>query len=260
MKLYANVIGNQGTPLLILHGIFGMGDNWKTLGKRLSEAHNVQVHLLDARNHGRSPHAKEFNYKVMAEDIKDYCAQNKLKKIVLIGHSMGGKTAMNVAVDHPDLLDALIVVDIAPKEYPPHHQTILKGLFMLYNEALSSRKEADQKLSEVIDNLGIRQFLLKNLYRKEKNQLALRLNLPVIKDNIEEIGKTIKNTATYTGPTLFVKGAQSDYIKKEDRNLLDKHFPKSQLLTIKGAGHWIHAEKPNEIFEGLISFLKHHNL
>src|SRR5699024_1268443 len=147
------------------HGIFGMGDNWKTLGKRLSEEHNVQVHLLDARNHGRSPHADEFNYKVMAEDIKDYCTQNSLDKIVLLGHSMGGKTAMHVAVHYPDLLEALIVVDIAPKEYPPHHQTILKGLSMLYNEELNSRKEADQKLSEMIDNIGIRQFLLKNLYR-----------------------------------------------------------------------------------------------
>lgn len=260
MKLYANVIGRSGKPLLILHGLFGMGDNWKTLGKRFSEEYGFQVHLIDLRNHGRSPHTEEFNYTVMAQDIQEYCQNQNFDKIVLIGHSMGGKTAMHFAVNSPELLEALVVVDIAPKYYPPHHQTILKGLNALQEQNFSSRRKADKVLQNYIDNQGIRQFLLKNLYWKEKGKLALRMNLPVIEHYIDEVGKAIAEKQYYNKATLFVKGQNSAYIQREDRALLKKHFPKSQLLSIKNADHWVHAEKPDEFFDGVVGFLKFNQL
>lgn len=254
MKLYANVIGS-GKPMLILHGFLGMGDNWKTLGKRFADEEGFQVHLIDQRNHGRSPHTEDFSYELMAEDIKDYCQKNNLEDIVLIGHSMGGKTAMHVAIKYPKLIKALIIVDIAPKYYRAHHQTILEGLTMLQNAELSSRRTADDKLKEYIDDLGIRQFLLKNLYWKEKGKLALRMNLPVLIEKIEAVGQTISDDAKYDGRTLFIKGEKSNYIKKDDNSLLKKHFPKSQLLTIKDSDHWVHAEKPDEFFKAVVGFL-----
>lgn len=257
MELYSNIIGEEsGKPMLILHGLFGMGDNWKTIGKRFADEEDFQVHLVDQRNHGRSPHTDEWSYEVMANDIKDYCKQHHLEKIVLLGHSMGGKTAMEFAVNNPELLEALIVVDIAPKSYPPHHDTILEGLNYLYNKNLTSRKEADEKLAEFIDELGVRQFLLKNLYRVEKTKLGFRMNLPVITEKYDAVSQSIAKDAEFAGPTFFVKGEKSGYIKEDDRELLNKHFPKSQLLTIKGAGHWVHAEKPDEFYQGVISFLK----
>ncbi len=255
MKLYANVIG-EGEPMLILHGLFGMSDNWKTLGKRFS-AEGYQVHLVDLRNHGRSPHAEAFSYEIMADDVKKYCIENKLKNIVLIGHSMGGKTAMYLAVRCPELLKDLVVVDIAPKAYPPHHQAILDGLTMLYETTLTSRREADEKLKTYIEDWGVRQFLLKNLYWKEKGKLALRMNFPVLKQKYEEVGKAIAETETFSGPTLFIKGQNSGYILDSDRDLLKQHFPKSQLLTIKEADHWVHAEKPEAFFSGVMAFLRY---
>ena len=177
MQLHAQVIG-EGTPFVILHGFLGMSDNWKTLGKEFSEA-GYQVHLVDQRNHGRSFHSETFGYKAMAEDLKAYCDTHQLDEIILMGHSMGGKTAMQFAVDHPEKVSRLIVADIGPKAYPPHHQDILKGLSSLDFNKISSRGEADEVLSEYIPQKGVRQFLLKNLYWVEKGKFALRMNLPV---------------------------------------------------------------------------------
>ncbi|WP_121666759.1 alpha/beta fold hydrolase [Mesonia aquimarina] len=253
MKLHSNIIG-EGRPFLILHGFLGMGDNWKTLAKKFAKE-NYQIHLIDQRNHGRSPHTKEFSYQLMAEDIQEYCKTHQLENIVLLGHSMGGKTAMKVAVDFPDLIEELIIVDIAPKYYPPHHQTILEGLTMLSESELTSRGDADEKLKEYIQEWGVRQFLLKNLYWKEKNKLALRMNLPVLKENIEQVGISLSDNAKYNGRTLFIKGQKSGYIKEEDKGLLKKHFPKSNLATIKDAGHWVHAEKMEEFYTICIGYL-----
>ncbi|MDR6300206.1 alpha/beta fold hydrolase [Mesonia maritima] len=254
MKLHSNIIG-EGKPFLILHGFLGMGDNWKTLAKKFADE-GYQVHLIDQRNHGRSPHTEEFSYKLMAEDIQEYCKTHNLEEIILLGHSMGGKTAMKVAVMFPELLKELIIVDIAPKYYPPHHQTILEGLTMLSDSELTSRGEADEKLQEYIEEWGVRQFLLKNLYWKEKNKLALRMNLPVLKEKIENVGIALEENEIYPKQTLFINGEKSGYIKEEDRDLINKHFPKSNLATIKGAGHWVHAEKMDEFYEIVIGYLK----
>jgi len=254
MKLYANIVG-KGFPLLILHGFLGMGDNWKTLANAYAES-GFQVHLLDLRNHGRSPHSTSFNYALMAEDVKQYAADNQITKCSIIGHSMGGKVAMQLASEHPELIEKLLVADIAPKYYPPHHEQILDGLTRLEEAEVDSRKEADILLSEFINEQGTRLFLLKNLYRKEKNKFGLRVNLEALKNNIEEVGKALGDKAHYNGETLFLKGSKSNYITNDDEELIEKHFSNAKIESIEGAGHWLHAEKKDAFFDKSISFLK----
>lgn len=253
MKLHSNIIG-QGEPLLILHGFLGMGDNWKTLGKQFAEE-GYQVHLIDQRNHGRSPHSEEFSYTILAEDVRNYCRDHKLEKVVLIGHSMGGKTAMKTAVTYPELIKDLVVVDIAPRYYEPHHQTILAGLTMLADAKLTSRQDADKKLAEFIDDWAVRQFLLKNLFRKD-NVLKLRVNLPVLKSKIENVGAALEEGEGFEGSVLFINGSNSNYVSSKDSDLIREYFPYSQLVTIKDAGHWIHAEKPDVFYQAVLRYLK----
>lgn len=253
MLLHAQVFG-EGAPLLILHGFLGMGDNWKTLGNDFADA-GYQVHLIDQRNHGRSFHSEEFSYEVMARDVQRYCDENELTSIILLGHSMGGKTAMKVATSYPELVKKLIVADIAPKYYPQHHQDILKGLASLDFLKIESRSEADEALSKYISIKGIRQFLLKNLYWVRKGELGLRMNLPVLMDKIEEIGKPIEEGAIFDGPTLFLAGEQSGYIQKLDELLIVKHFPNARIQTVSKAGHWLHAENPKEFYDKVMVFL-----
>ncbi|PZD78732.1 alpha/beta fold hydrolase [Mesonia sp. K7] len=254
MKLYSKIIG-EGKPLFILHGFLGMGDNWKTLGKQFADE-GFQVHLIDQRNHGRSPHTDEFNYELMAEDIKDYQKEHNIDKASVIGHSMGGKTAMKFAVNYPNSVEKLIVVDIAPKYYAPHHQAILEGLTALHRSNLDSREDADDILKNFVKEVGVRQFLLKNLYRKDKDTLALRMNISVLEEKVEHVGQAINDNEIYNGNALFVNGDQSDYIRESDTETIKKHFPKSKLVTIKGAGHWIHAEKPKDFYETVLQYLQ----
>ena len=253
IKLHSVVLG-EGKPLLILHGFLGMGDNWKTLGNKFSEA-GFQVQLLDLRNHGRSPHSNEMNYEFMANDINEYCSRKNLKNILLLGHSMGGKVAMQAAGTFPDLVEKLIVVDISPKYYAPHHQQIMEGLAALDEAELTSRSEAEELLERFIKEDGIRLFLLKNLYWKTKGKLALRLNLEVLNDKIEEVGKALPSKIRFEKPTLFIKGAKSGYITKDDENLILHHFPNAEIVSIPGAGHWVHAEKMPEFYSEVMRFI-----
>ena len=251
MKLFSRIIG-EGSPLLIVHGLFGMSDNWQSLGKKF--ANFYEVHLIDQRNHGRSPHSKVFNYKVLADDLVKYIKDHKLKNVLLMGHSLGGKTAMEVAVRYPDLVNKLIVVDISPKAYPVHHDTIIEGLQSLDFNVLNSRGEADRKLAEYIVDAGVRQFLLKSLYWVEKGRLAFRFNLEVIAEHITEVGKVLADKMQYKGPSLFVDGAFSSYIVDEDEDLILEHFPEAEIVTIKDAGHWVHAEQPERFFDEVLRF------
>lgn len=250
-----SVILGEGKPLLILHGFLGMGDNWKTLGNKFSED-GFQVHLIDLRNHGRSEHTEDMNYQVMAQDIKDYCDSKGLKNILLLGHSMGGKVAMQAAGDFQDLIEKLIVVDISPKYYAPHHQQILDGLTALEKEALSSRGDAEDFLKKYIKDTGTRLFLLKNLYWKSKGELALRMNLRVLKEKINEVGAALPPGLRFNKPTLFIKGEKSGYISDEDLDLIQLHFPKAKVASIPGAGHWVHAEKMEEFYTEVLEFIK----
>ena len=253
MLLHSNILG-EGTPFLILHGFLGMSDNWKTLGNKFSEEH-FQVHLIDQRNHGRSFRDDEFNYEVLVEDLKQYCDHYQLKDIVLLGHSMGGKTAMLFATKYPELVSKLIIADIAPRFYPIHHDQILEGLSSLNFDVLKSRTEADNILSQYVSDFGTRQFLLKNLYWQEKGKLGFRFNLKVLKDNVEEVGEALPVSNSYSGDTLFLRGDKSEYIALSDEFLIKMQFPNSNIQTIENAGHWLHAENPTEFFNSVLRFL-----
>ncbi len=253
MILHSNIIG-EGRPFIILHGFLGMGDNWKTLAKQFSES-NYQVHLVDQRNHGRSFHSDDFDYELMADDLKAYCEEHNLNDIILLGHSMGGKTAMLFSTLYPELVKKLIVADISPRYYPVHHDTILEGLSSLDFSEIKSRGEADKALSNYIKDQDIRMFLLKNLYWVEKGQLGLRINLPVLKDNVAEVGEALPIHATFEKDTLFLRGDRSEYIGEQDEAIIHRHFPNSKIVTISNAGHWLHAENPEDFYDAVINFL-----
>jgi pimeloyl-ACP methyl ester carboxylesterase len=252
--LHSNILGN-GKPFVILHGFLGTSDNWKTMGTEFSQL-NYQVHLLDQRNHGQSFWDNTFNYEALAEDLKNYCDHHQLENIVLLGHSMGGKTAMLFATLYPELVSKLIIADISPRFYPEHHQTILEGLQAIDFDVVKSRGEADKILGQYISDFGTRQFLLKNLYWKQKGKLAFRMNLEVLVNNISEIGKALPIDAMFKKDTLFLRGDNSDYILEQDEHLISNHFPKANIVTIKNAGHWLHAENPKDFFEAVLRFLK----
>ncbi|WP_370478781.1 alpha/beta fold hydrolase [Tamlana flava] len=253
MLLYSNIIG-EGKPFVILHGFLGMGDNWKTLGGQFSEQ-GFQVHLVDQRNHGRSFHDDDFSYEILAEDLKSYCEAYNLKDIILLGHSMGGKTAMLFATQYPELVSKLIVADISPRFYPVHHDVILNGLSAIDYDQVKSRGEADKVLSEYISEVGIRQFLLKNLYWVEKGKLGLRINLEVLKNEVSEIGEPLPSHATFDKDTLFLRGDRSEYIGVGDERIIKSHFPKAKIVTISNSGHWLHAESPEDFFEVVLQFV-----
>ena len=241
--LHSLIIGEGEKDLLILHGFLGMGDNWKTHAKHWATK-GWRVHLIDQRNHGRSFWSDDFNYDFMAEDLLKYFDAHKIAEATLLGHSMGGKVAMQFACTNPEKVTQLIVADIAPKAYPPHHQQILNGLAALNFSQITSRKKADQTLSNFIKEAGIRQFLLKNIYRVTPTQLGLRINIAVLKNASDQIGTSLSQEMQYPGKTLFLKGKHSGYIEAGDELLLQHHFPQNTLVTIEKAGHWLHAENP----------------
>lgn len=250
MKLHYKESG-EGQPFVILHGLFGYSDNWQTHANKLAEY--FRVILVDQRNHGHSDWSDTHTYEAMAADLKEFLDELQLEKIILLGHSMGGKTAMCFAQLYPEFLDKLIVVDMGIKEYPMHHKDILAGLHAIDLNVVHTRSEAEAKMAEKINSLGVRQFLLKNLYWKEKGQLAWRMNIPVLEKEMPEILKAIDETEVMI-PTLFIRGALSDYIKEEDIEAIENRFPDSDLITIPNAGHWVHAEAPKEFMEVVLSF------
>ncbi|MCW5521092.1 alpha/beta fold hydrolase [Aureitalea sp. L0-47] len=253
MSLHSQIIG-EGTPFIILHGLLGMSDNWRTLGRKFSEL-GYQMHLVDQRNHGRSLHSDEFNYSVMAEDLKDYCDEHGMDGFILMGHSMGGKTAMQFATTYPEMVRKLFVADIGPKAYPQHHQDIFKALLLVDFSKVSSRGDVEEVLSEYVPEAGVGQFLMKNLYWKEKGVLAFRANVKVLSDKNEEVGKPLDEEMTYDGPTLFLGGENSGYIEPMDELLIHKHFPNARIDWVSNAGHWLHSENPTEYFEKVVTFL-----
>ena len=253
MILHSQIIGT-GTPFVILHGFLGMSDNWKSLGKRFA-AQGYQMHLIDQRNHGRSFHDPVFSYQAMTADLLLYCEHHNLDQVVLLGHSMGGKTAMEFAVTNPERVTKLIIADIAPRHYDEHHQDVLKGLGLLDLSIINSRAKADEVLANYIKEPGLRLFLLKNLYWIEKKQLALRVNLPVVTKEISQVGKALAITAVFDKETLFVRGDNSSYITSLDETSIQKQFPKSQIKTVSNAGHWLHAENPEQFHQIVVDFL-----
>jgi pimeloyl-ACP methyl ester carboxylesterase len=214
-----------------------------------------EVHLIDLRNHGRSFHDASFSYAVMVQDVLDYCAHYGLQTISVIGHSMGGKLAMLLATQHPNLVAQLVVADIGPKYYPQHHQEILMGLNAIDFSVQPERSQVDAQLQHYIPDFGTRQFLLKNLYWQTPGQLAFRFNLPVLTQEIEQVGTALPQSAHYDLPTLFVRGGNSKYILDTDWDNILSHFPTAQLETILNVGHWLHAENPTLFFSITSRFL-----
>jgi pimeloyl-ACP methyl ester carboxylesterase len=251
--LYSRIEG-QGKPLLIIHGFLGMSDNWKSFGF-LYAAEGFQTHMLDLRNHGRSFHSENFSYEVMAQDVLEYCQQHNLEKIFIIGHSMGGKVAMFFATKYPEMMEKLIVADIGPKYYAPHHQDILAGLNAVDFSSKPDRTAVEEILCPFIPDYGTRQFLMKSLYWKEPGQLAFRFNLDVFNRKVEEVGKTLPENAIFEKPTLFIRGGNSNYILDADFLEIKEHFPNLELATIPNTGHWLHAENPNLFFRETALFL-----
>lgn len=257
MKLHFRKIG-EGQPLIILHGLFGSSDNWQTLGKYFAEQ-GFATYLVDQRNHGRSPHSDEWNYRVMSDDLKELIEDEKLEKPIIVGHSMGGKTSMQFAIDHPGMLSKLVVADISPRKYNRTQSDVAQALLVVDLDSVKSRKEAEDILNEGINDNGTKQFLLKNLYWKEgTEQLAWRFNLEVIAENIAAAseGLNIAPCKTCEVPALFLRGDRSDYITDKDNEEIKRIFPNSTVQTIANSGHWIHAEQPTAFFKAVIDFIK----
>lgn len=242
----------QGRPVIILHGLFGNLDNWQTFAKQLS-AH-FMVYIVDLRNHGRSPHLPEMNYRAAAEDVRAFMESQWIYQAHMIGHSMGGKTAMQFAFDHPDMLDQLVVVDIAPKAYTGGHEQIFEAMLKLEPEKLESRSEAEEKLARTISDPAVRLFLLKNLSRNKSGGYDWKMNLPVLHRDYSKILSAVSGAA-FSGESLFIRGERSDYLPDADWPQIQTLFPNAQLATVPGAGHWIHADAPEELLRQITEFL-----
>lgn len=242
----------QGPFLIILHGLFGSSDNWYTLAKTFAQ--HFTVFLVDQRNHGQSPQSAEFDYSLLAEDLKEFIQSHSIHQPVLLGHSMGGKAAMNLAVRYPEHVHKLIVVDIVPKAYPVHHDTILDGLKAIPIHTVPSRNEADRILSRYVPEAAVRQFLLKNLSRKGGGGFEWKINLEAIDKNIEAMGAGMVFSGKYDGPSLFVKGKKSNYYDQDDETLITSIFPNAEFATLD-TGHWVQAEKPEEFAQLVLKYL-----
>ena len=244
----------SGDPIIILHGLFGMLDNWQTIAKKLAE--DYMVYLVDLRDHGKSEHTDDFNYPLLAQDIAEFLESEWIHEAYIIGHSMGGKTALQLVKDYPDLVEKLVVVDIGIKAYKGGHEIILKALSSVPITEVQSRKEVEMHLSQYISEPGIRLFLMKNLTRNKEGGYRWKMNLKLLINHYQEILAGITFDDIVDTETLFVRGGNSSYILDEDIESLTSHFEDAKVKTIADAGHWVHAEKPNELLSAIRSFLK----
>lgn len=263
MKLFFKKSG-KGPTLIIVHGLYGSSDNWFSIGKKLSE--NFEVFLIDQRNHGQSPHADQHTYELMKGDLLEFMDGQGIGKAILIGHSMGGKTVMHLAINHPERVNSLIVIDIAPKSYmeladssaqTADHKHIMAAMLNVDFSRVKSRKDVDQMMSGTIRSAKVRGFLLKNLQRNTDHSYSWQINVGTIIRELpsimEEIGKDHHGITGF--PVLFIRGENSDYILDEDIPGIKKLFPFADLVTISGAGHWLHVEKPGLLVKTMKYFL-----
>ncbi len=253
MDLFYRKVG-QGAPLVVLHGVFGASENWLTIAKQLGE--DFSVYLLDLRNHGRSPHSEEMTYSSMAEDVRAFLQGQKLEGAAVMGHSMGGKVAMWLALHRADLISRLVVVDIAPKKYAAFHPAILQALLQLDVTRIRRREEADAFLAQYIPETRIRRFLLKNLVRERHKRFNWRIHLQAIVQNLPHILDWPEQPGKFQKPTLFVRGENSDYIQSEDFGCIREQFPRAYFVTIHRATHWVHADQPGVFTQAVRYFLK----
>lgn len=252
MKLFSQERG-QGFPVLILHGLFGLSDNWMSIANKLAERHRVV--LADLRNHGRSPHDDEMDLDLLAADVLELMDDQFLEKPVLLGHSLGGKVAMNLALKFPQRVHALIVVDIGPGAYPPRHHEIIRALEAVPLEQLTSRQEADEILAQHGLEEPVRNFLLKSLARDHSGKFQWRFHLQSIKNNLHRLSEAAPEHLTYQGPALFIKGEHSDYLSDADGALIASLFPRASLSVIPESEHWVHADNPQAFLQVVSRFL-----
>ncbi len=252
MNLFHREFG-QGDPVVILHGLFGFSDNWQTIAKALADHHLVIT--PDLRNHGRSPKAPTHSYPEMAEDLKVFLESHWIFKTALVGHSMGGKVAMEFALHHPDMVDRLVVVDIAPGQAEDNHSGIFRALLDLDLSRIGARQEAEAWLLPRIPDLGTRQFLLKNITRNADGTFAWKMNLPVLWKEYPRILEGVHGEP-FDKPALFIRGSRSNYIRDTDFSSIQALFPQAEFATIEDAGHWVHADKPAELLSLLRRFLE----
>lgn len=255
MKLFYRTYG-EGKPLIILHGLFGISDNWVSFGKRIAKL-GYKVYIPDQRNHGQSPHSNTFNYLALTDDLMEFIDDNAIEDPILLGHSMGGKVSIRFALENPEIIHKTIIVDISLRSYPKRtsHLQIIDAMRRINFDMVSSRKEVDMLISEQLPDFKLRGFILKNLYWKDKTHLDWRINFEAICANIDKLFDGIDTIDTFDNPSLFIKGELSDYILDEDYPRIKFNFPNSNIVTIKGASHWVHAEKAEEFFKAVTEFL-----
>jgi pimeloyl-ACP methyl ester carboxylesterase len=242
----------SGEPVIILHGFLGMLDNWHSFAKKLSESYRVIT--VDQRNHGKSFHSDDFDYNIMSEDLNTFIDDLNLDNVNLIGHSMGGKTVMQFLTKYSSKAHKAVVVDIAPKQYNGGHEAILEALTTLDLSAIDKRSEAQDILMEKLGNIGVVQFLLKNLSRNSDQSYGWKANVKLLHQKYNEVSKAIKFDVPCEVPSLFIKGSKSSYIVDSDEMEINQLFSKSKTVEIEGAGHWVHAEKPTELLHTVLNF------
>jgi len=243
----------QGKPVILLHGLFGSSDNWYPIAKRLESG--FKVFALDHRNHGQSPHSAEMDYPIMAADVERFIAAHGLESAFVIGHSMGGKTAMQLALHFPQRVEKLIVADMAPRAYASAHDKIFAALMALDLAKCPDRTQIENALAADIPNQVLRRFLLKNLGRNPEGGFYWKINLQDIAHNYWRLREPVAGDAPFTKPTLFIRGGRSKYIQPEDEPLIREWFPAAQIQTIPEASHWIHADAPEEFLRLVLAFL-----
>jgi len=243
-----------GDPLVVLHGLFGAAQNFRGIAKKMAE--DFDIIAVDLRNHGASFHHDEHSYPIMAQDVFDLMDHLSLDQAHIMGHSMGGKVAMQMALHTPERIDGLVIGDISPVQYPDHHDAVFKGFNAVDLTTISSRGEAENALTQHVEDPGVRMFLLTNLMRDEDRAFKWRLNIKSLEDNYTEIAKPPTSKGDYKAPTLFMRGGLSDYISEHHIPALKDLFPAAHIHTIDGTGHWLHAEKPDEYCQVVTDFLK----
>jgi len=248
MQLNFRQYSSVGDPLIILHGLFGSLKNWSWQARQLAE--HFTVYGLDLRNHGESPHADEMSYPTMADDVLQFLDEHSVNQVRVLGHSMGGKVAMQLAGAYPDYVHSLVVADIAPVAYDPSrgdHENIFTALTTLDIKHLNSRGEADEKLAVMIADPAVRQFLAANLVRSDEQGFCWRFNLSVLENEYDKLRAAPEINHPYPGPVLFIRGEYSSYVQEADREKILQLFPAAKVKTVAGAGHWLHAEQPQMV-------------